>query len=80
MPRPKGSKNKATLQFKEAVTRLLERQNLDDLLAQVPPERQLEIICKLAEYAFPKLARSEVTGKDGEGVVVQIVKFGGEGQ
>lgn len=72
MARPKGSKNKATLDFKEAVTRLLKRQKLDDLLAQVQPERQLEIIAKLAEFAFPKLGRTEVTGKDGEPLRVSI--------
>lgn len=72
MGRPKGSPNKSTLQFKEAVTRLLNKQNLHALLAQVPPERQLEIICKLAEYAFPKLARSEVSGADGGPLIVRF--------
>jgi hypothetical protein len=75
MSRPKGSKNKATLDFKEAVTRLLKRQSLQSLLDEVSPDKRLDVICKLAEYAFPKLGRTEVSGPEGGPVkVIEIVR------
>lgn len=66
--RPKGVPNKTTTQFKEALNHLLEESapKMIEWLEQVDsPEKRFDILTKMAEYIHPKLARSEVTGKDG---------------
>jgi hypothetical protein len=77
MGRPKGSVNKATKAFKETVTRLLEdnSENISKWLETVAygdgdqvkpdPKGALTLVAQLAEYATPKLARTEVTGENG---------------
>jgi len=68
-----GTPNKATVEFRQTVTRLLEENasNVGKWLAQVaeghgeePPDpaKALDLLSKLAEYAAPKLARTEVAG------------------
>jgi hypothetical protein len=69
--RPKGLPNKATLEFKEAVTNLLnhaapEMTKWLETIAADNPEKAFDIIAKLGEYAFPKLARTEIRNADGE--------------
>jgi hypothetical protein len=64
--------NKATSDFKAALTKLLNGADLDKLFKDVLPDKKLEVLGKLAEYAFPKLGRTEMTGKDGEPVKVSI--------
>jgi hypothetical protein len=76
--RPKGVPNKATTEFRETVRQLLDdnRDNVGRWLTLVAegdgsengkadPAKALDLIAKLAEYAAPKLNRTEVTGKDG---------------
>jgi hypothetical protein len=68
--RPKGVPNKATAEFKEAVTRLLDYAAPEMVgwlsrVAEENPEKALDLTAKLAEYAAPKLARTEVTGEGG---------------
>jgi hypothetical protein len=70
--RRKGRPNRITEDFKAAVTRLVNGANLDELLVAVPQERRLETLCRLAEYAFPKLGRTELTGADGEKLSVSV--------
>ena len=76
MGRPKGVPNKATKEFRQTVQALLERnsENVAIWLDQVAtgahgkepaPEKALDLLAKLAEYAAPKLARVEHTGQDG---------------
>lgn len=71
--RPKGVPNKATTAFRETVQQLLERnsENVAIWLDQVAngvagkepaPEKALDLLAKLAEYAAPKLSRTEVVG------------------
>jgi hypothetical protein len=55
----------------EGLANLLERNapNMDRWLnevAQEDPYKALDLMNKLSEYHIPKLARTEVTGKDGE--------------
>jgi hypothetical protein len=77
--RTKGTPNKATVTFKETVTALLQ-DNSDNIaiwLKQVAvdkddPGRALDLLAKLAEYAYPKLARTELTGKDGKDLTVTV--------
>jgi hypothetical protein len=70
--RKKGVPTKATTDFKAALTRLLNAADLDELFKDVMPDKKLEVLGKLAEYAFPKLGRTEMTGKDGEPMKVSI--------
>jgi len=87
MGRPKGSVNKATREFRETVHALLEenRDNVGKWLSQVAeghgevkpaPEKALDLLAKLAEYAAPKLARTEHTGKDGEAMKHEFTWLG----
>ena len=73
--RPKGSVNKATTEFRQTVTQLLDdnRENVGVWLAQVAdgsgdtkadPAKALDLLARLAEFAAPKLARMEHTGQD----------------
>jgi len=73
--RQPGSPNKTTREFRQVVHDLLQanRNNYATWLAQVAgndPGKALELVAKLAEYAAPKLARTEITGKDGGPITV----------
>jgi len=85
--RQPGSPNKTTREFRETVTKLLS-DNADNValwLDQVAtgngdpdkadPAKALDLMSKLAEYAAPKLARTEVSGPDGESLTIQVVRF-----
>ena len=74
--RPKGIPNKVTTEFRETVRKLLDdnADNVGRWLQQVAegegetkpdPAKALDLLAKLAEYAAPKLNRTEHTGKDG---------------
>ena len=73
--RPKGVPNKVTTEFRETVRQLLEDNaaNVQKWLHDVAegthdkpdPGKALDLLAKLAEFAAPKLARVEHTGKDG---------------
>ncbi len=80
--RPKGMPNKATSKVREAIAELLERNagNMDRWLNEVAdkdPYKALDLMQKLSEYHIPKLARTEVTGKDGEAQEM-VVRWGGK--
>jgi len=74
--RPKGSLNKATKTFRETVSAMLEgnAENVQKWLETVAygdgdqvkpdPKGALTLLAQLAEYATPKLARTEVVGDD----------------
>jgi hypothetical protein len=91
--RPKGIPNKVTIEFRETVKKLLEdnAENVSIWLARVAegddggrpdPGRALDLLAKLAEYAAPKLSRTEVTGANGgpvqNDVIVKFVKPDGK--
>lgn len=73
--RPKGAPNKVTREFRQTVQKLLD-ENTDNvgrwltLVAEgggsehskPDPGRALDLLSKLAEYASPKLARTEHSG------------------
>lgn len=69
--RPKGIPNKTTKQIREAYQKLTE-DNLDRMsiwisqVASEDPAKAMDIMIRLSEYIIPKLARTEVTGNDGE--------------
>lgn len=74
--RPKGAVNKATKTFRDTVNALLEgnAENVSEWLQTVAygdgdqvkpdPKGALDMLAKLAEYATPKLARTELVGDD----------------
>lgn len=74
--RPKGSENRITTEFRETVKSLLEEnsQNVSRWLSTVAegdgdqvkpdPKGALDMLAKLAEFAAPKLARTEVVGDE----------------
>ena len=85
--RPPGMANKATTEFRETVRALLEdnRGNVGRWLALVAegdgtdkgapdPGRALDLLSRLAEFAAPKLARTEHVGEGGGPVQVQRVE------
>ena len=87
--RKPGVPNKSTTEFRETVTRLLEdnKDNFAKWLKQVAegdevaetkanPAKALDILTGLAEFAAPKLARTEHTGEGGGPLTVEIVRFG----
>lgn len=76
--------NRVTVEFRDTVRRVLEEnsENVGVWLSQVAtgshgkepaPEKALDLLAKLAEYAAPKLARTEVTGADGGPLQVQSI-------
>ena len=88
--RPKGSVNKSTKVVREAIAELLSRNSQymdrwlqrvaegDEVLGMKPdPYKALDIMLKMSEYHIPKLARTEVTGKDGEAQEM-VIKWGGK--
>lgn len=79
----KGIPNKATQEFRETVQKLIDdnRENVGRWLTLVAegdgtdqgkpnPAKALELLSSLAEFAAPKLARTEHTGKDGGDIAV----------
>ena len=84
--RPKGSPNKVTKEFRETVKQLLEdnAENVGLWLTQVAagtedtkpdPKGALDMLSKLAEFASPKLARTELAGDKTNPIIVQTVQF-----
>jgi hypothetical protein len=88
--RPAGVPNKSTAVVRNAIATLLEKNvpymdrwlqrvaEGDEVLGLKPdPAKALDLMQKLSEYHIPKLARTEVTGKDGE-AQEHIVRWGGK--
>ena len=75
--RPKGSKNIKTEQIRTAYQKLTE-ENLDNMtqwlnqIAAENPEKAMQLMINLSEFVIPKLARTEVTGNDGEDLFKNI--------
>ncbi len=73
--RPPGALNKTTVEFRQTIQQLLDgnRENVSRWLTLVAegdgtdnckpdPGKALDLLAKLAEYAAPKLARTEIAG------------------
>ena len=86
--RPKGVPNRATTEFRDTIRALLDgnKENVSIWLQSVAegdptndrkpdPYRALDLLAKLAEYAAPKLSRTEVTGQDGGPVEVTNISI-----
>lgn len=75
--RPKGAQNKTTIEFKQAVNNLLNHAAPKmvawlDKIATEDPGRALDLVGKIAEYAHPKLARSELAFDPNKSVVFRL--------
>ena len=66
--REKGTPNKGTAELREAYTELLQNnisrvQELFDKVAENNPQKALELLLKLSEFAIPKLRAIEVNNE-----------------
>lgn len=83
MARPKGSQNKSTALAREAIARFVDHNTprmqewLDQIAEKEGPLKAFACVTDLIEYHVPKLARTEVTGKDG-GPQEMTVRWGDE--
>ena len=77
--RKAGVPNKNTMAIREAYQHLIEM-NLENMTAWISqiaaddPNKAMDTMIKLSEYIIPKLARTEMTGLDGEDLF-KDVKF-----
>jgi len=79
---PKGKPpgpNSSTIEFRQAVTNLLTYAGPEMVgwlkqIAETSPDKALDHVSKLAEYANPKLARTELTG-DANAPIQHVVKW-----
>ena len=77
MGRAKGVPNKSTAAVREAIAKMAELNAprfaiwLDEV-AQKSPEKACDIYLRAIEYHIPKLARTEITGQDGQPVALQV--------
>ena len=77
MGRAKGVPNKSTAAVREAIAKMAELNALRfsnwlDQVAAKSPEKACDIYLRAIEYHIPKLARTEVTGTDGQPVALQV--------
>lgn len=76
--RPKGSTNKSTTNAREAIARFVDDNAprlqgwLDQIAEEQGPEKAFRCVQDLIEYHVPKLARTELTGKDGGAVEATV--------
>lgn len=86
--RPPGTPNKATAEFRDTVRKLLDdnRENVGRWLTLVAegdgtekgkpdPAKALDLLARLAEFAAPKLNRTEHVGEGGGPVKVQRIEL-----
>lgn len=81
MARPKGSPNKATANARQAIAAFVDKQTprLNRLLEQIEqkdgPAAAFRCIMDTVEYHVPKLARTELTGKDGADLLPKVLTY-----
>lgn len=76
--RVKGTPNKATATAREAIARFVNRnagrlQSWLDAIAAEDPHAAFDALMSVVEYHVPKLARTELTGRDGEDLVPKVL-------
>ena len=75
--RPKGASNKITEEIREAYAMVLQNRlpDLDRWIMQVShedPAKAADILMRLSERFIPMLARTEITGADGQDLFKNI--------
>jgi hypothetical protein len=84
--RPKGVPNRSTTEFRDTISALLSdnSENVQKWLTDVAngnedrkpdPYRALDLLAKLAEYAAPKLSRTEMTGPEGGAIQISGISI-----
>ena len=76
--RPKGVPNKVTSAARQAFLATFTRLEGDlegwiRQTAEEDPGKAADLLIRMAEYHFPKLARSEVSGPEGDPLTIQVV-------
>ena len=77
--RKKGSQNKDLKPIREKFNQLLDGYSIEDMiddLRSLEPKDRLNIINGISEYIIPKLARTELTGADGDAIQVRSFSLG----
>lgn len=72
--RKPGTPNKTTTDVREAIALIAQRNvgKVQQWLESIEdPAKRVGLFLDLCEYHIPKLARTEITGKDGGAVIVQ---------
>jgi hypothetical protein len=71
----KGAKNEKTKQWESIAEYMIEdgATRFSEVLQSLPDEKFIPAYLNILEYFKPKLARQEVTGKDGENQVTEII-------
>lgn len=76
--RPKGVPNKSTIQAREAIAAFVDGNSerlqgwLDQIAETDGPKAAFQCLMDVMEYHVPKLARTELTGKDGGAVKSEV--------
>ena len=73
--RPKGSPNKATADVRAAIAAFASAnvENMSTWLNEIEdPAKKMDLYLKALEYHIPKLGRTELTGKDGAKISINI--------
>lgn len=80
--RPKGSKNKNVEPIRQAFKDFVEDNisTIQDSYSQLEPRDQLQFLLAISEFCIPKLARTEITGKDGEAFAINVLQIGEDGE
>ena len=79
--RAKGTQNKATATAREAIARFVDGNSerlpewLDAIAQQDGPKAAFACVVDLLEFHVPKLARTELTGKDGKDLIPKIITY-----
>lgn len=76
--RPPGQPNKATARGREAIAQFVDDNASRlvgwlDQIAEEDPEAAFRSFMSVVEYHIPKLARSELTGKDGGELSLEVL-------
>lgn len=78
--RPKGMQNRATIEFREGVNKLIETATpkLVEWLEEIDdPNKRLDMVYKFAQFGYPLLARTEHTSPDGTMTPRQTINLNG---
>lgn len=72
--RKKGTPNRATAGIRKHIHTFLEGHvdRFTEAVNDLPPEQFIEVYIKLMEYGLPKLARTELTGNEGEALEINV--------
>ena len=78
--RATGTPNKATQDARRAIAEFVDGNahrltGWLDQIAQEDPAKAFDLFQKVIEYHVPKLARQEITGKDGEAIEIKGVRW-----